>query len=216
MVIIAVDIPELLEVPNATEIISHPSLETLFRVSSTCFRSFSVDQRFDIFDPTPISSRNEVLGFSKEIDSVTLDAFRAIWSSVRLMWIRSQRNPATFVQTVFLSWEFLTLALAFIALTMVRFKLGRLKIRADKDLLVSTNQQVLTAYQYYEASLRKRGIRLAFGETDFVAIEYFLENGDIQTAELAEEFLQLYRETRYGDRPFNERLLGLAKKIGVD
>ncbi|MEC7678682.1 MAG: transglutaminase-like domain-containing protein [Planctomycetota bacterium] len=176
----------------------------------------SIDQRFDIFDPTPISSRNEVLGFSKEIDSVTLDAFRAIWSSVRLMWIRSQRHPSTFIQAVFLSREFLTLAFALIVLTMVRFKLGRLKIRADKDLLVSTNQQVLTAYQYYEASLRKRGIRLGFGETDFVAIEYFLENGDIQTAELAEEFLQLYRETRYGDRPFNERLLGLAKKIGDD
>ncbi|MEC8473869.1 MAG: hypothetical protein VXZ38_04390, partial [Planctomycetota bacterium] len=96
------------------------------------------------------------------------------------------------------------------------FRLGRLKICVDKDPLLSSNQQVLTAYQYYEASLRKRGVRLAFGETDFVAVEYLLENGDTQTAELAEEFLRLYRESRYGDRPFNERLLGLAKKIGED
>ncbi|MDA9778399.1 DUF3488 and transglutaminase-like domain-containing protein [Rubripirellula sp.] len=167
-------------------------------------------ERFVAFDPTPMTSRNQVLGI-KPTRSFVIEIVYAGWGIIRRLWIQSSDDPFKFLLVVCKSMILDFVIVAGLLICVLAYRIKRQIYRA-KDLS-GINSDLWIAYRYYRSSLQKKGIKLLPNQPDELAITTLHENGLEQTAYHAERFLDQYRKQRYGQRPDSENLLHLAKQI---
>lgn len=173
------------------------------------------DQRFLVFDPTPMASRNQVLGIESST-SILMDGFKACWVFIRQAWIQAGGDPIQLMLNLFMS-VFFELCIGLLLMLALRFLWGWFRLRLiGPSQREWVDKELFDIYTRFSKSLAKKGVSLQFHQPDAVAIEQLRIRGFYRSAELTEEFLLAYRQQRYGGMSASKGLLDLAKKIGED
>ena len=175
----------------------------------------SSEQKFIPFDPTPMVSRNRLLGLSSS-RSWVLEFFGAVRSYFRRTWVLSGKDPQSFVTRLLLAmftYLWLPIIVTLLALIIHAWSNRR---RFIQESCAIHDEDVARAYDCFLRSLRARKIRMDANESDTVVIERLRDAGLSEASRYAEEFLHSYRRIRFGDCPYEPFLFGLAKKVGRD
>lgn len=173
------------------------------------------EQKFIPFDPTPMVSRNRLLGLSSS-RSWMLEFFGAVRSYLLRTWVLSGNDPQLFVTRLLramLTYLWLPIMVTLLALVIHVWSNRRRLIQASFAI---HDEDVARAYDCFLRSLRARKVRMDANESDTVVIERLRDAGFLKASRYAEEFLHSYRRIRFGDCPYEPFLLGLAEKVGRD
>jgi hypothetical protein len=165
------------------------------------------DQRFIAFDPTPSTSREQVIG-TGEPPSMVSACVDAVASAVRRL--RYQRDPARLLSDAAKSpvtW----IVLSALAALLLKRRWTDAASAAAAPVLEASDPDLRRSYRRYVRALRRAGVAPRPSETDHELIDRLTAAGRPQLAARATEFITAYRRARYrGDVP-DERLGELAR-----
>lgn len=168
------------------------------------------ESRFVAFDPTPGSSRRQLMGHNQSIGYVSalVDTIR---SAARRIWLILKYEPSEGVITIIispLSWAIL----GSVGFVIIRKRMKKNKISQFRDQ-PSTDTRLHHAYERYQLSLQNAGITPSPSETDDELLDRLGMLGDSAVVNAAEAFLARYRAARFGSKNISsgEELEKLAK-----
>ena len=173
----------------------------------------ATENRFVPFDPTPLASRNQMLGITQD-SNLAADLLNGIVSLMRRLWSQSNGDPILFLLGVIRSTVGKSLLAVLIGILIWRglYRYQRRQRKQRTGDLV--DQDLLAAYDAYCNGLRQKGITLQPNEIESVAVEKLRANGFCESASLAEDFLNRYQEMRFGTTPYSGVLMGIAQRVG--
>ena len=173
----------------------------------------ATENRFVPFDPTPLASRNQMLGITQD-SNLAADLLNGIVSLMRRLWSQSNGDPILFLLGVSRSTVGKSLLAVLIGILIWRglYRYQRRQRKQRTGDLV--DQDLLAAYDAYCNGLRQKGITLQPNEIESVAVEKLRANGFCESASLAEDLLNRYQEMRFGTTPYSGVLMGIAQRVG--
>ena len=173
------------------------------------------EQKFVPFDPTPIDSRNQILGLSSS-RSWGADFLDAVVSYLHRAWIFSGRKPHLFfLHLLRMVVTYLWFPIL-VTLLVLGIRVGRYRRRSMRQSLAIQDQDISRAYEVFLKTLRRKKVRMDANESDTVVIDRLREAGYVEASLSADKFLRSYRRMRFGGCPYEPLLLALAQEIEKD
>lgn len=160
------------------------------------------DNRFLAFDPTPTSSRRELMGHTESVNPIraAVDAFR---SAIHRIWLLLRHQPLTGI-TVLLASPLLWVTTGLLAFFWYRQRRRRV-VGKPEAAPWQSDPHLDQLYERYLSSLRQAGITPGPAETDDELLARLAETGNQTLWEAASDFIDRYRATRFGSETIDER-----------
>ncbi len=161
------------------------------------------EERFVAFDPTPSSSRREIMRHNESPGSIEA-AVSALRSAVHRLWLLLRYQPSTGIKALLVS------PMLWVGIGGLVW-LWRKRIRRPiATRYPVTSQPVDTRlrkhYDRYLASLRNAGVNPQPSETDDELLARLEATGNQPLWESANRFVHRYRGVRFGSQAFDESL----------